>query len=108
MHVSTQPDVRKREAGAQQVRSRLEPPAALAHGVQVLLEAVEGLSELARPLLLAWLGVGGLGLGAGAQVTVSELRAAPGSTALYFPLRRGSGPLPTGGASPLQGIKRGA
>ena len=32
--------------------------------------------------------------------------------ALYFPLRRGSGPLaellPTGGASPLQGIKRGA
>ena len=34
------------------------------------------------------------------------------ATALYFPLRRGSGPLaellPTGGASPLQGIQRGA
>ena len=63
VHISTQPDVRKREAGAQQVWSRLEPPAALAHGVQVLLEAVEGLSELARPLLLAWLGAGGWGWG---------------------------------------------
>ena len=62
VHVSTQPDVRQREPSAQQVWSRLEPTAALAHGVQVLLEAVERPSELARPLLLAWLGVGGWGL----------------------------------------------